>query len=435
MSSSRLEPAWIGGAAALSACAGAGAALTIGHWSGAIPVALAFGAGLWAYCQRPARAVQDTSLNLESDQALIEARQQVSWLERVVDAVDAPVLAADAAGRVLLANEAMLGLLESDASGVLGARVDDLFTQADLIELVGRARRGVKAEARVRLTRRQRTYLYDATARHAALDQPGGVVLTLRDVTALASAVQLKTDFVGNASHELRTPIAAIRVAVDTLIGPARNDPAMRERLATMIRDHVLRLEDLIGDLLDLSRFESPEYEARLSAFDLDELCAELEASTGPLRAERRLTLTCELAAEARSLQTDRSGLLLIVRNLVDNALKFSHDGGTVRLVAEPGEPGELVIRVIDRGIGIPLSQQQRIFERFYQVDAARSGSAPRRGTGLGLAIVKHALRRLGGSIEVESVWQEGTTMTVRLPGVLNAAGEGIPESGLRSRP
>lgn len=435
MTSWRLEPAWIGGAAALAACAGAGAVLAIGHWSGAIPVALAFGAGLWAYCNRPARAADDVVRQVESDQALADARQQAIWLERVVDAVDAPVLAADAEGRVLLANRAMLGILESDASGVQEVRVEDLFTQADLLELVGRARRGVTAEGRVRLTRRQRTFLYDATARHAALGEPGGVVLTLRDVTELASAVQLKTDFVGNASHELRTPIAAIRAAVDTLIGPARNDPGMRERLATMIRDHVLRLEDLIGDLLDLSRFESPEYEVRLSAFDLRELCAELEALTGPMRAERRLTLTCELADGACMVRSDWSALLLIVRNLVENALKFSHDGGTVRVAADSNEADELVIRVIDQGIGIPLAQQQRIFERFYQVDAARSGSGLRRGTGLGLAIVKHALRRLGGSIEVESVWQEGTTMTVRLPGVLNAGGEGAPESEPRHHP
>lgn len=423
MPSLRLEAAWIGGAGALSACAGAGAALAIGHWSGAVPIAIAFGAGLWAYGSRPSRTGEHQARDPTSDRALSDAQQQALWLERVVDAVDAPVLAADAGGRVLLANRAMLGMLESDADGVLGARVEDLFTQADLIELVGQARQGATAERRVRLIRRQRTYLYDATARHAALGEPGGVVLTLRDVTELASAVQLKTDFVGNASHELRTPISAIRAAVDTLIGPAKNDPAMRQRLATMIRDHVLRLEDLIADLLDLSRFESLEYEARLSAFDLRELCAELEVLTAPMRVERGLALRCELADEVCSVCTDRSALLLIVRNLVENALKFSHDGGTVRVRAQPGQTGELVMQVIDRGIGIPLAQQQRIFERFYQVDAARSGSHPRRGTGLGLAIVKHALRRLGGSIEVESVWQEGTTMTVRLPGALNVVG------------
>ncbi len=408
--------------------------LAIGHWSGAIPVALLFGAGLWAYCNRPGKAEGIQPDEAAGEQAVSDAKRQVLWLERVVDAVDAPVLAADATGRVLLANQAMLGILESDEGGVVGARIEDLFTQADLIELVGRARREVTAEGRVRLSRRQRTFLYDATARHAALGESGGVVLTLRDVTELASAVQLKTDFVGNASHELRTPISAIRAAVDTLIGPARNDPAMRERLATMIRDHVLRLEDLVADLLDVSRFESPEYEVRLSEIDLHELCAELDTLTGPMRAERHLTLVCEIADEACTVRTDRSALMLIVRNLVDNGLKFSHDGGTVRVSAAPGEAGELVLEVVDRGIGIPLAQQQRIFERFYQVDAARSGSHPRRGTGLGLAIVKHALRRLGGSIEVESIWQEGTTMTVRLPGALSVD-EGVSGSEPRCHP
>lgn len=448
---------------ALGCAAGLAAALAaaVGTWSGqwwvAAPAGLLVGVGAWSWnrlaCREREESLErlterlrrigggsvepDESFGSESpDEALEHLAQglerKLSALERVLESLDAPVLAVDADGRVLLANEAMLGLLEAEADRVVGSRLEDLFTQADLIELQQRARAGAPAEGRIRLLRRQRTYLYEASARRTVLSGGEGVVLTLRDVTELAMAVQLKTDFVGNASHELRTPIAAIRAAIDTLIGPARDDGPMRERLVTMIRDSVLRLEDLVGDLLDLSRFESPEYEARLSEVDLPALCRELEEGTEAMRAPRGLGVECVVAENAARWQTDRSALSLILRNLLDNALKFSHDGGVVRLEAALDDDGdELVIRVIDRGIGIPLAQQQRIFERFYQVDQARSGSQPRRGTGLGLAIVKHALRRLGGSIDVDSIWQEGTTMTVRLP----RSARGAVEAGARSGP
>lgn len=444
----------------LSAGVAVALASVLGTWSGqwwvAAPAGIVVGVGLWNWsrvtCRKRDRALEQPTDHLREtsrdskdagtipgsprpgqlpESVASGVEQRLTDLERVLEALDAPVLAIGATGRVLLANEAMLSLLEAGVDRVVGSRLEDLFTQADLIELQQRAQVGAPAEGRIRISRRQRSYLYEASARRTSLGGGEGVVLTLRDVTELALAVQLKTDFVGNASHELRTPIAAIRAAVDTLIGPARDDAPMRDRLVTMIRDSVLRLEDLVGDLLDLSRFESPEYETRLSEVDLPGLCCDLEESTETMRAARGLSTEFVVQENATLWQTDRSALLLILRNLLDNALKFSHDGGIVRLEAEKDdEREELVIRVIDRGIGIPLAQQQRIFERFYQVDQARSGSQPRRGTGLGLAIVKHALRRLGGSIDVESIWQEGTTMTVRLPRLTRGGVESEVRSG-----
>lgn len=336
-------------------------------------------------------------------------------IKRVVDALDTPVLAADDAGRVRLANRAMLGVLESDSGSVVGSRIDDLFTQSEVIELQRSAREGAPAEGRVKLIRKQRSFIYDATARQVVLADRPGVVLTLRDVTDLANAVQLKSDFVGNASHELRTPVSAIRAAVDTLLGPARGDEQMRDRLAGMIRENVLRLEDLIADLLDLSRLESPEFRARYEDVDIEDLCTQIAQAVEQTRVDRSLDLDIQIDESARRFRTDRSALLLVLRNLVDNALKFSHEEGVVGIEGSLDQ-GDLVIHVIDEGIGIPLAQQQRIFERFYQIDQARSGSQLKRGTGLGLAIVKHAIRQLGGSIDVHSVWQEGTTMTIRVP-------------------
>lgn len=354
----------------------------------------------------------------DEDQALERLTQLVvesEAMKRVIDAIDAPMLALDETDRVWLANRAMLEVLERDSGEVLATRIDDLFTQSDLLALLRRAREGAPAQGRVRLVRRQRTFVYDASATRLMLAKRPGVVLTLRDVTELAQAVQLKTDFVGNASHELRTPVAAIRAAVDTLAGPARGDEPMRDRLTGMIREQVLRLEELISDLLDLSRLESSEFRLRFEDVDLEALCREVAQAAAPMCLERSLGIDVQIDASVRQFRTDRWALLLIVRNLVDNAVKFSHECSVVTIRGRL-DGDELVMQVIDKGIGIPLSQQQRIFERFYQVDQARSGSVSRRGTGLGLAIVKHAIRRLGGSIDVHSVWQQGTTMTIRVP-------------------
>ncbi|RMH10749.1 MAG: PAS domain-containing protein [Planctomycetota bacterium] len=367
----------------------------------------------------PGSSEERLSRAINALQAVLDA------FAHVFDASDVPLLAADTEGKIILANSAMCSLLRGTPESILGTLVEDIFTHADLIDVYRRARAGDPATARVRFVNDHQTIICDASARPTSFSGMSAVVFTMRDVSELASAVQLKTDFVGNASHELRTPIASIRGAVDTLLGPARNDEAMRDRLIEMIHSNVVRLEELIDDLLDLSRLESAEYKPRREQVDLLDLCQELARATEPIRSERSITLDLDVADQVRQIVTDRAALLLILRNLVDNAIKFSRDGGTVRIEAVPARTSsDLVLRIIDRGIGIPLAQQQRIFERFYQVDQARSSAQQRRGTGLGLAIVKHAVRGLNGRIEVQSIWQEGTTMTVVLPDVNVNEGE-----------
>ena len=253
------------------------------------------------------------------------------------------------------------------------------------------------------------------------------MVVSLRDVTELALAVQLKTDFVANASHELRTPLASIKVAIETLSDGAWDDPTMRGRLTQMISGNVSRLEEMVRDLLDLSRLESSEAPVTLESVSLPELAAGLVEDFDAIMRERRLTLNFQIDPTARRLRTDPKLLTLILKNLIDNAAKFAYEGTAIRVAAAPmAAPGDVPpappgirIQVIDEGVGIPITQQQRVFERFFQVDPARTGFAHRRGTGLGLAIVKHAIKALGGNIGVESVWKQGTTMTVEIPGCL----------------
>lgn len=384
------------------------------------------------------------ALDLEDRQLALARRTGRLLAERdtlraMIDAVDVPVFMTDTAGAIERCNGPAQELLARRRDRVVGLTLDEVFTQRRLIELHDRALQGIAGRAEVAISDDGGQRIFDAAAVPLTVrGAPAGAVLSLRDITELATAVQLKTDFVANASHELRTPIASIRAAIETM-QTAADDPAMVSRLLRMMSSNVARLESMIGDLLDLSRVESPTLTARVEPVpgsDLAELLAQMFERPS---AERGLELAFELHPDLEHLRTDRHLLQLILRNLVENATKFAFEGTVVRIVGEPiafttgaapadptlfarGTPRGVRFRVIDRGIGIPLKFQQRIFERFFQVDPSRTRQAAGRGTGLGLAIVKHAVRQLHGRIEVDSVWQEGTTMTVELPDCLPPA-------------
>lgn len=340
-------------------------------------------------------------------------------LRGVLDGVPSPLLATDKAGRVVFANKAAGEFFRDRPGPLTGRNFEELFTQAEVLSLHASAQQGSTGRGQVRLAGPDGARLYQVFA----CPSPGvpalGAIITMRDVTELATAAQLKTDFVANASHELRTPLSSIRGAVETLEDGAWEDEPMRGRLTRMIAGNVARLEDMVRDLLDLSRLESPEAPVELTTCRLADVVSALRDTFEPVAAERRVVLVFELDPGLERMHTDPKLLLLVLRNLIDNAIKFAYEQTQVRVVGEitPASvrPGAR-FRVVDQGIGIPYGTQHRVFERFYQVDGARTGHVQRRGTGLGLAIVKHAVRRLGGAISVESVWKQGTTMTVELP-------------------
>ena len=362
--------------------------------------------------------------------------------QAIFDATDAPMFATSGPGAILACNRAACAFLDLSPEQIAGRELGDFFSQAELLELHRAARSGSLQRGQVRIARAGVVRVFQVFAVpaevsvHGTPPGPGDdpvVVLTLRDVTELAQAAQLKTDFVANASHELRTPLASIRGAVETLEDLGDDDPEMRARLVKMIAGNAERLEDLTRDLLDLSRLESPDAPAEIGPVDLVELTRSVAGLLETAAARRKVTIESQIAPEVARVESDRRLLTVILRNLVENAAKFAYEGTAVRIVAEAIAPADgggragLRLRVIDRGIGIPLSQQARIFERFFQGDPARAGDtqphAAPRGTGLGLAIVKHAVRTLGGTIGVESVWKEGTTMTVEVPGCVEASG------------
>ncbi|MFO0856343.1 MAG: ATP-binding protein [Phycisphaerales bacterium] len=371
--------------------------------------------------------------SLEDAAAAISARATrataaTANLRSVYDASHSVSLATDDTGAIVLANQAASQFFSRSSFENLS--IESVFTNAGVLDQHKQALRGKTIVSQMRFATQEGPRIFQVLTAPLPLvlvsdalvkRSTSGAIVTLRDVTELALAVQLKTDFVANASHELRTPLASIRGAIETLSDGGWEEEQLRTRLSTMISTNVERLEELVRDLLDLSRLESPDAPGASMVRESLSLLALTESVVGTFHdacARRNLKIDVDVHPLANSIASDRTLLTLIVRNLIENATKFAYEGTTIRVVATRHE--DLIrIDVIDRGVGIPLSQQARIFERFYQVEASRTGASqhsPSRGTGLGLSIVKHAVKTLGGSISVESVWGEGTTMRVEIP-------------------
>lgn len=408
-------------------CASAIALSVFQRWMVVIAV-ITLGLTALAFVRERARWRSMTTRYEGDARELHSVRQRSHRMRAVLDAAGVPIIATNNKGVITLASRSA-EVLVGGGRTLLERSFEELFTQHELHEMEQLARQGEPGRARLELPieGERRTLIVSADCVGDGL----GCVLTLRDVTELVRAGELKADFAANASHELRTPIASIRGAADTLQGPGVHDEKMLDRLTTMISFNAGRLEALVNDLLDLSKLESAEAPPELSQVNLERLCATQIEEFAGVCERRELTIKAHIDPGVETITSDESLIGLMLRNLIENATKFAreHTEITVRCIpasipADPGSPPppdanlEMGFRleVQDRGIGIPLAQQQRIFERFYQVDRARTGGGVQRGTGLGLAIVKHAARRLGGRVGVESVYQNGTTMIVELP-------------------
>ncbi|NNC40937.1 MAG: HAMP domain-containing protein [Acidimicrobiia bacterium] len=235
------------------------------------------------------------------------------------------------------------------------------------------------------------------------------VVLATRDITESKRVEAMRRDFVADASHELKTPVAAIRAGAETILRALDDDPAAVARFAEQIDKNAVRLGQLVADLLDLSRLEAGTLD--MTPTHLSELVVGEVEAFRTAAAGKDLQVSMQVAEVEATVNED--DLRLAVRNLLHNALQYTSAGDSVDVSLE-GADGEAVIEVADSGMGIPSRDLSRVFERFYRVDIARSRETG--GTGLGLAIVRHVVQRHGGVVEVESELGRGSTFRIRLP-------------------
>ncbi len=252
------------------------------------------------------------------------------------------------------------------------------------------------------------------------VEQARRIIAVLSDRTREHAVERMRADFVANASHELRTPLASLIGFIDTLRGPAADDPPAQARFLKIMSEQAARMNRLIDDLLSLSRVELVEHQQPAAQIDLADLVRVAAAGFEPHVQSRGNTLAATVAADLPAIVGDGDQLAQVLQNLLENALKYGREGGVIRLTAAvaassrwPPAPGVTIV-VSDDGQGIAREHLPRLTERFYRIDQGRSRAVG--GTGLGLAIVKHIVNRHRGQLLIESTLGVGSTFTIWLP-------------------
>jgi signal transduction histidine kinase len=327
-------------------------------------------------------------------------RREQETREAILAALGEGVVLFDRDGTVLYRNgpaEELLGPGRDEASKLL---------PFELRELVERSRKESASRQAQVTTARDRTFL----AITVPVSAEGQILLVLRDITHDRRVEAVRREFVSNASHELKTPVASIRALAETIAASLPNDPEATGRFVAQLETEAVRLSRIISDLLDLSRLEAEAGERVPVRFD--DIVAEEVRRFEPAAREAGLSLTVTRLDPAEVMGS-AADLSLLVRNLVANATQYTRPGGDVEVSLAMDED-TAVLTVRDTGIGIPTRDQDRVFERFYRVDRARSRETG--GTGLGLSIVKHVVENHGGSVLVRSELGRGSSFVIRIP-------------------
>jgi len=357
-----------------------------------------------------AQVMNEMSARIEGQMQRISSEK--NRLDAILSGMGEGVMVTDQQGVVTLVNPAFCALFGSEDK-VLGRQLLEITRHPDLYAAC-------------------REVLAEKSERHREIALPGGqallvhwvpllekeqlrgVVAVFHDVTALKRVEKIRRDFVANVSHELRTPVAVIKGYAETLLSGALDDDGeRRQRFLTIVQSHADRLSTLIADLLTLSELESGEVSLQPETVTLEEAVRQALLLMEPKGEEKGIVLASCVAPGAARVRADRGRLDQVLFNLLDNAVKYSGEGGTVTVQAEA--EGEMVkVSVHDSGLGIPSKDLPRLFERFYRVDEARGRDQG--GTGLGLSIVKHIVQAHGGSVSVQSTPGVGSVFSFTLP-------------------
>jgi two-component system phosphate regulon sensor histidine kinase PhoR len=331
-------------------------------------------------------------------------------IDALLRAVPEAALIVDGDFRLISANPAVASLLPSLRAGeplARGLRAPDIL---DAITRAFAARKPQKVQWRERVPVERIFDVYVAPIEIAGLARM--VMLTLRDLSEIRRVERMRVDFVANVSHELRTPLTSVLGFVETLQGPARNDPVARERFLAVIREQARRMSRLVDDLLSLSRIEQSSHLQPATLADLASIAGHVLDTLAPMARESEVDVVLD-AKEPVLVRGDRDELVRVAENLIENAIKYGKCDKPVEVtVASRRADGILIVR--DHGPGVAPEHLPRLTERFYRVDAGESRA--KGGTGLGLAIVKHILARHRGRLTIESQPGQGATFSAIVP-------------------
>lgn len=333
----------------------------------------------------------------------------------VVDAIPDPALVLDDDLTVLHANAPAREILPNLRDG---RSLNQATRHPSVMAAIERARGGEKsttAQLVETMPLERRITVVVSRVEHGPRRSPE-LLVVLRDTSEQDRLTQMRADFIANASHELRTPLASLRGFVETLQGPAKNDPAARQRFLGLMAAQAERMTRLIDDLLSLSRVEMRVHVPPRGEVDVAEAVRHVAQTLDPIAKSAKATLTTELPETPLKVRGERDEIVQILQNLGQNALKYGREGGHVvisvrKLPAEASPRERIAIAVSDDGPGIAPVHLPRLTERFYRVNTA--SSREKGGTGLGLAIVKHIVTRHRGEMKIESTVGKGSTFTV----------------------
>ncbi len=368
-----------------------------------------------------------SKLSRAIDEVVIQFRNRVNevskerdYLQTIFKGMVEGVLVVDERGRILVANHALHHLLHLSPS-VANRTALEIIRNAQLEESIRNViRNGKSASFELNLPLPLgRTFEVNVVGIHSSLDETErgkreirGAIAVFHDISRLKELEKIRQDFLANVSHELRTPLTAIKGYTETLL-----TGALKEEVAypfvQIIKKHTDRLAKIVEDLLTLSKIESKDFQLNLEFFSLTELVHDvLDFIQGSVE-KKKMIISCEIPSSLR-VRGDRNYIEQVLINLLDNAIKYGHEGGKIILSVNQKDQKEIEVSVKDNGIGIPQDDLPRIFERFYRVDKGRSQELG--GTGLGLSIVKHLIQAHGGKVWAESQLGKGSTFYFTLP-------------------
>jgi two-component system phosphate regulon sensor histidine kinase PhoR len=411
---------------ALAAALALGVSGTLGlDWTEAVAVVIGIAAiATGWYASTPKATPAQTAINPDADAQDDSLVFSTALLNGLTD----PFLLVDSKRRVIFCNSAANTLFGKNITGddiSLYLRQPAALTAMETIQSEGEER-----DTEITMPGPVvRTFLFRATRLlDPRMPAPPRILarnryttaISLHDITHIRHAEQMRADFVANVSHELRTPLASLVGFIETLQGPASKDDAARSRFLGIMQRESARMTRLIEDLLSLSRIELDEYTPPSALVDVAGVLRGLGESMQPRAEKRKAAIELDIAENIPPIMADRDQLIEVFQNLVDNALKYGGDGGTVTVSARRVDSVSqivgpaVVVSVTDEGPGIPAEHIPRLTERFYRVDSARSRELG--GTGLGLAIVKHIVNRHRGTLTVASKEGAGSTFSVSFP-------------------
>lgn len=368
-----------------------------------------------------ARNINDMAHELKT--RLKQSEEEKHKVEAILRNLSDGLMLIDAKGRILVCNDAVGKLFDIETE-IEGRTIGETLRNADLMELMDEVTGKDEPVSReIQVTHPRELYLM-ATATpfhaHPVKEKAWGIVLTLHDITRLRHLEEMRKDFVANVSHEIRTPITAIKGFAETLIEGAIEDRDNAGKFLEAIKNHSERLNSLVSDLLTLSRIEMGDIRIEKHNVQVGSLIDTVFTTLRKKADAKGLYLRKSLPLEHAEIHADRDKLIQILLNLVDNGIKFTEEGGvTVTVQSHAGETQPMPdvryhpveISVEDTGVGIARKHLPRLGERFYRVDRARSRELG--GTGLGLAIVKHLVKAHGWTMEIESTQGKGTRVKI----------------------